>query len=139
MIIAIDFDGTCVAHDFPNIGADIGSAKHLRELIRRGHKLILYTMRSDITHVTSNDPNIHKETGNYLSQAVQWFKDNNIELYGTNKNPEQNSWTTSPKPYADIYIDDKAVWAPLIENHNISKHPFINWELVMEFIKLQED
>ena len=28
IIISVDFDGTCVSHEFPNIGKDIGGEKH---------------------------------------------------------------------------------------------------------------
>jgi len=47
MIIAVDFDGTCVAYDFPNIGQDIGAVPVLEELVAAGHKLILWTVRGD--------------------------------------------------------------------------------------------
>ena len=47
MTIAIDFDGTCVTHEYPNIGREIeGCVDVLNELVREGQKLILYTMRS---------------------------------------------------------------------------------------------
>ena len=45
--IAIDFDGTCVTHEYPNVGRDIGAAPVLRKLVENGHKLILWTMRDD--------------------------------------------------------------------------------------------
>ena len=32
MIIAIDFDGTCVTHDFPRVGSDIGAIPVLKNL-----------------------------------------------------------------------------------------------------------
>jgi hypothetical protein len=32
----------------------------------------------------------------YLTDAVSWFKENGIELYGINENPLQPSWTKSP-------------------------------------------
>lgn len=48
MIIGIDFDGTCVKHAFPRKGDDIGAIPILKELVDNGHKLILFTMRSDI-------------------------------------------------------------------------------------------
>lgn len=63
-IIGIDFDGTVVTHDFPKIGKDIGAVPVLRKLVDNGHKLILFTMRSDIDEVTSDDYNIHKQGGN---------------------------------------------------------------------------
>ena len=46
MFIAIDFDGTCVTHDYPEVGKDIGAVPVLKRLIDAGHKLILHTMRS---------------------------------------------------------------------------------------------
>ena len=46
MIIAVDFDGTCVTHEFPKVGKDIGAVPVLKKLIEKGHKIILYTMRS---------------------------------------------------------------------------------------------
>jgi hypothetical protein len=46
MIIAIDFDGTCVTHEYPYIGKDIGAVPVLKELVSSGHQLILFTMRS---------------------------------------------------------------------------------------------
>ena len=46
MIIAIDFDGTCVTHEYPYIGKDIGAVPVLQRLVKAGHELILWTMRS---------------------------------------------------------------------------------------------
>ena len=47
MYIAVDFDGTCVSNAFPYIGKDIGSVPVLKKLVEKGHKLILYTLRSN--------------------------------------------------------------------------------------------
>ena len=47
MTINIDFDGTCVTHDFPNVGKSIGAEKVLKRLTDNGHQLILFTMRGD--------------------------------------------------------------------------------------------
>ena len=73
MEICIDFDGTCVTHEFPKVGKDIGAVPVLKKLIANGHRLILFTMRSDIKKVESDDYNIHKKAGNYLTDAVNWF------------------------------------------------------------------
>ena len=40
LIFGIDFDGTCVTHEFPNIGKDIGAVPVLRDIVAAGHKLI---------------------------------------------------------------------------------------------------
>ena len=112
MIIAIDFDGTVVKHAYPKIGEDIGAIPVLKEFVKRGHQLILNTMRS----------------GDLLNEAVKWFSDNGIELTGVNQCPGQITWTTSPKVYAQVYIDDAALGAPtsMDEKGNI----FIDWRIV---------
>ena len=33
MIIAVDFDGTCVSNEFPRVGKDIGAVPVLKKLI----------------------------------------------------------------------------------------------------------
>ena len=114
MIIAIDFDGTCVTHEYPYIGKDIGAIPVLKELIEAGHKLILYTMRS----------------GKELQDAVDWFKERNIPLFGININPEQFMWTSSPKPYAHLYIDDAAFGCPIKYDRTLSDRPFVNWDVI---------
>ena len=44
MIIAVDFDGTCVKHRYPMVGEDVdGAVSVLKELVRKGHKIILIT------------------------------------------------------------------------------------------------
>lgn len=135
MEICIDFDGTCVTHEFPKVGKDIGALPVLNKISDAGHNLILFTMRSDIEEVTSNDYGIYKQAGNYLTDAVNWFKENNIELYGINKNPSQASWTKSPKAYGQLYIDDAALGCPLIYNPEISDRPFVDWVKVEEMLK----
>lgn len=134
MIIAIDFDGTCVTHEFPDIGKDIGAVPVLKELVQNGHQLILWTMRSDIEEPKSNDPNIHPEPGEYLKDAVDWFKWNQIPLWGIQTNPDQKEWTHSPKAYAQLYIDDAALGAPNKLDLSISLRPFIDWVKVRKML-----
>ena len=124
MIICVDFDGTCVTHDFPRIGKDIGAQPVLKELIAAGHELILFTMRSDKADIHSS---VGIEAKGYLSEAVGWFEKNGIPLYGINTNPDQNSWTDSPKALCNLYIDDTALGCPLIYDESISYRPFVDW------------
>ena len=86
MIIAIDFDGTVVTHDFPLVGKDIGAVPVLKLLVENGHKLILWTMRSNAKEVFSNDENIYKVPSCYLTDAVNWYKNNEIPLFENNCN-----------------------------------------------------
>lgn len=119
MDIVIDFDGTVVTHVFPHIDPeDIGSEIVLKELISQGHKLILFTMRSD------------NEKGKFLEEAVAWFVQRQIPLYGIQKNPTQEEWTSSPKAYGQLIIDDAALGIPLMFNAAVSNRPFVNWDQV---------
>lgn len=133
MVIAIDFDGTCVTHDFPIVGRDIGAQKVLKRLVESGHCLILYTMRSDILTPDSEDSNIISKGGNYLTAAVNWFKENEIPLFSIQTNPTQNLWTTSPKCYAEMYIDDAALGIPLI--YPTDSRPYVDWNEVEKLLE----
>ena len=136
MEIAIDFDGTCVTHEFPRIGKDIGAVPVLKELVKNDHKLILFTMRSDriTNNQSNNNPEIKDTFGYFLTDAVNWFGENDIPLYGIQTNPRQG-WTTSPKAYAHLYIDDAALGCPLIFDTSISDRPFVDWEKVREMLR----
>ena len=116
MIIAIDFDGTVVTHDYPLIGVDIGAIPVLKDLQKEGHALILYTMRS-------REP---------LLEAVKYLEDRGIKLYGVNYNPQQASWTESIKVYAHLYIDDAALGIPLVRGPH--RRPFVNWTAVRKLL-----
>ena len=111
-IIAVDFDGTCVTHDYPNVGKDIGAVPVLQALDRNGHQIILNTMRS----------------GKELEDAKDWFAFNSIWLYGANENPAQKSWTTSPKVYANLYIDDASMGCFLNYDPNFHSRHYVDWK-----------
>lgn len=120
MVLNLDFDGTVVKHEFPNIGGDIGAIPVLK-------RLILFTMRS----------------GETLDAAVKWFADNGIPLFGIQKNPTQGTWTSSPKSYAELMIDDSALGCPLmydvqmVDGENLKRigRPYVNWERVAEILE----
>lgn len=135
MIIGIDFDGTCVTHEFPLIGKDIGAVPILKKLVQRGHQLILFTMRSDKEDVSGTEKQIHPNNGKYLTEAVEWFKENDIPLYGIQINPTQHTWTSSPKCYAHLFIDDAALGCPLAFNSYLSSRPFVDWARVETLLK----
>ncbi len=135
MYIGIDFDGTCVTHDYPQVGKDIGAVPILKKLVEQGHQLILFTMRSDKPETTNSHFQVLTEGELYLSDAVNWFKQNDIPLYGIQTNPTQLSWTTSPKAYCHLYIDDAGLGCPLTFNQYISSRPFVNWTEVEKMLK----
>ena len=136
MIIAVDFDGTCVSHDFPNVGKDIGAVPVLKRLVNNGHNLILFTMRGDrFEKKPTKDESIQDVTGLFLTDAINWFKDNDIPLYGIQTNPTQHNWTNSPKSYAHLMIDDSALGCPLVFKKEISERPFACWETIERYLE----
>lgn len=119
-IYAIDFDGTCVDHQYPYIGDDApGAVDALSIMVLGGDKLILNTMRSD----------------GPLQVAVNWFSHHNLPLYGINENPDQHEWTNSPKVYAHHYIDDAAVGCPLIHPKGFER-ACVDWAKISELLEL---
>lgn len=113
MIIGVDFDGTIVEHKYPSIGGDVNFAiEVLAKLIENNHKIILFTMRS----------------GDSLSEAEEYLNKKGINLFGVNVNPDQKTWTNSPKPYCNIYIDDAALGCPL--KYPINGRPWVDWAKV---------
>lgn len=94
--IAVDFDGTIVEHQYPEIGKEkLFAFQTLKELEKKGARLILWTFR----------------TGTELDAAVDYCRKNGIEFYAVNKNyPEEiPDESVSRKIDADIYIDDKNI------------------------------
>jgi hypothetical protein len=111
-IACVDFDGTCVMHEYPKIGATIPNAVEvLKKLNENEVKLILWTIRS----------------GEYLQHAVDWFAAREIEIWSVNKNPQQRFWSKSPKAYAPVYIDDAALGCPLKQPLENTSRPFADW------------
>jgi hydroxymethylpyrimidine pyrophosphatase-like HAD family hydrolase len=95
--IAVDFDGTIVDHEYPEIGKEkLFAFQTLKELEKKGALLILWTFR----------------TGKKLEEAVDYCRNNGLEFYAVNKNyPEEifDEATVSRKINADIYIDDRNI------------------------------
>lgn len=116
MIIAIDFDGTIVDHNYPHIGEPVPNAIECMKFFNENnHDIILNTMRS----------------GKHLDQAVKYLEDNGIILFGINENPEQRRWTDSPKIYANYYIDDASIGCPLIKIDGFYRW-CVDWEKVLK-------
>lgn len=112
MIIAVDFDGTIVEHQYPAIGPDVpGAFEWLRKLQDAGALLMLWTMRD----------------GKALDEAVEHCRAQGVEFWGVNVNPTQVSWSASAKQYAHLYIDDAALGCPLV--HPGRARPYVDWSV----------
>ena len=98
MIIAVDFDGTIVEHQYPEIGKELPFATEtLRMLIADQHKLILWSVRE----------------GKLLEDAIEWCRERGVEFYAVNKDfPEEKVEYNnhfSRKIKADLWIDDRNI------------------------------
>ena len=117
-IFGIDFDGTIAMHEYPRIGPEVpGAIETLKALMDRGHKLILWTMRS----------------GRELEEAVQWCDERGVVFWGVNENHDQRTWTKSPKAYCHAYIDDAALGCPL-EAGVYNARPYVDWHRVRKHL-----
>jgi hypothetical protein len=96
LIIAIDFDGTIVEDAYPNIGKPmIFAFETMKKLQSEGHRLILWTYRTD----------------KKLQEAVDFCKQQGLEFYAINKSyPEEEfDGKISRKINATFFVDDRNI------------------------------
>lgn len=106
-ILAIDFDGTIVEHDYPRIGAFMpGAIETILDLEKAGYTLILWTCRE------SHD------------QLAAWelCRNAGLTFRSVNHNTKEDEWAGSRKIYANHYIDDRNIGG------------FIGWDKVREIL-----
>ncbi|MAO10738.1 MAG: hydrolase [Flavobacteriaceae bacterium] len=96
LTIAVDFDGTIVEDQYPNIGKPkLFAFDTMKKLQEKRHRLILWTYRN----------------GKTLDDAVEFCKDNGIVFYSVNKSFPEEKFDPkySRKINADIFIDDRNI------------------------------
>ena len=94
MKIAVDFDGTVVENNYPDIGKEKPFAFYvLLNLMQRGHDLILCT----------------KRTGKQLQDAIDFCRERGVEFYAINKDcPDKHCPEDSYRKIdADVFIDSR--------------------------------
>ena len=95
MVIAVDFDGTIVTHEYPKIGKEIPFAIETLKRLQSEfhHLLILWTVRE----------------GQELEEAVEFCRKRGLEFYAVNANYPEEIFSSeiSRKINAEIYIDDR--------------------------------
>lgn len=112
MVIAVDFDGTIVEHEYPKIGKPIPFAlETLKHLQQDGHTLLMWTVRE----------------GRLLQEAIDYVEKRGVSFFAYNKNyPEEDRNTAPRKLNADIFIDDR----------NIGGLP--DWGLIYRSVQMAE-
>jgi hypothetical protein len=124
LILALDFDGTCVEHaNPPEVGAEIGAAPYLKAISDAGIKIILWTMRSE-GYTGLNNPSSPFDA---LAPALAWFHRHGIKIWAINQNHEQ-AWSKSPKVHAHLLLDDTAFGCPLVRPQG--RRPYVDWDEV---------
>lgn len=94
MKIAVDFDGTIVEDNYPEIGKPKQFAFAALKELQKDNQLILWTCR----------------TGRCLDEAVEFCKKNGVNFYAVNRNYPEEEISDSNfmrKIDADLFIDDR--------------------------------
>ena len=95
MIIAVDFDGTIVTHEYPKIGKEIPFAIDTLKKLQQSpqYQLILWTVRE----------------GELLQEAVDYCRNRGLVFFAVNSNyPEEEAEHEEPRKLkADLFIDDR--------------------------------
>lgn len=116
--ICVDFDGTIVMQEYPNIGEPNPHAIEIMKELTEKYNVgwILDTMRPS----------------NLCKNAVQYIHEHGIQLFGIGENPTQKVWTDTNKAYGYFSIDDRNIGTPLICD---GKHsPCVDWLKIKEII-----
>lgn len=113
-LIACDFDGVCVSHRFPEIGKTIPDAVYYLKRLAEFHFIVLWTAR----------------IGFDVQEAMDWFKEHEIPLYGVLSFPEEMHRPHSRKIDAQVFIDDKALGVPLKADPYVEDGWILNWSQI---------
>ncbi len=120
MQIYLDFDGTVVEHEYPNIGKyNTGCFEVLRKLEKAQHTIILNTYRVDCTDGT-------------LQEAIKYIKTQaKISLHDVEQRKIMPSpWDWEVFRLRDlIFIDDICPGIPLKKSKN-TRNKIVDWKAI---------
>ena len=99
IVIGLDVDSTLVTHEYPAMGADLGAIPWLKQALAEfpNARILLHTLRD----------------GADLAAAHRWLEERGVPVWACNAHPTQHQWTSSPKAYCHVYVDDRSVGVPL--------------------------
>lgn len=97
LVIAVDFDGTLVRHEYPEIGPIIEETFNcIKQVKEKGHSIILWTCRE----------------GKELQDAIDFCRENGLEFDAVNQNAplvELKGECGTRKVFAHYYLDDRGI------------------------------
>jgi hypothetical protein len=123
---------------------DIGTTLYSLDENFKIKRKVVVNIQSVFKQNVSHSPEIHTtyKVSNTMSNCYatdvkdseigeSWFT-SKIELWGINRNPEQYGWSSSPKVFANLYIDDAALGIPLIEPED--DRDYVDWNRVRDIL-----
>ena len=142
--VYLDFDGTLVEHEYPNIGrANFGWVEVIEKLQKAGHEVILNTMRANF-----NDDSLHQALDYINQKSCMFYK--NRKFIGDKEGVQISTFLVRKvePPIFDmdsfikegiIFIDDICKNIPLKESFHGKKHsPVVNWDKLDKIFKEYE-
>jgi len=94
LIIAVDFDGTVIKQEYPEMGKPIKGVKEaLWRVKHKGHKIVYWTARN----------------GFKLKEVKNWLIGNHYPIDGINRNLPGSPYRSWPKICMDVIWDDRNV------------------------------
>ena len=114
IIIAVDFDGVLVKENYPEIGRDLGARYWLGNLNSLGAELVLWTCRTEES----------------FKEMEVWLEGTYADVFtGINTKPQNAPFDDDPrKIYANIYVDDHALGAPMKNDPRTDDPPVFDWD-----------
>lgn len=124
MKIYLDFDGTVVAHEYPEIGVyNEGCFEVIKKLQKAGHEIILNTSRIDFKNGT-------------MEEALYFLEKNKEKIHlpiteytPAKLTPTEWSWETI-ELFETIFIDDFAKGIPMRTLEENPKLALVDWDKI---------
>jgi hydroxymethylpyrimidine pyrophosphatase-like HAD family hydrolase len=128
MIIAVDFDGTCIESNWPNAAPSMpGAIDTINKLLDLGHTIIIWTARNDM-----QTAEFGPDAG--LARVRQWVLENFSETINGTVVPRERILInqSAPVPLAMIGETRKIFAHVYIDDRNLGGFP--GWDRVLDML-----
>jgi hypothetical protein len=132
-VICVEFDSTIVQNKFPDIGDPLpGAIDSLKEFVELGGRLVLWTSRGEPMPPKEGESEPEEPPRNYLEEAVEFLRDQGVDIWGVNENRGQKYYSTSKKIIGSMYIDKRAVGCPCVQLPDGSFQ--VDWDVIRKTV-----